>query len=65
MLPRLILIIAGLFGFSALAGCDHDHDHDRDHWDRHSRWDRDRHDNVIVVPARGHDWDRGHDWGHD
>jgi len=66
MLPRLVLTIAGLIGFSALVGCDHDHDHD--HWDHHSsRWDHNRHDDVIVVPARGHDWnhDRDHDWGHD
>jgi len=59
----MITLLAALFGFVALAGCDHDHDHD---WDNHhARWERERHEDVIVVPARGHDWDHDRDdWHH-
>jgi hypothetical protein len=61
MMPRFLALLAPLFGLLVLSGCHDDHDHDRDR--HHSHWDRDYHrDNVIVVPARGSNWDRDRDW---
>jgi hypothetical protein len=56
---RLLALLAPLFGLLVLSGCHDDEDHDRH---RHSRFDRDyeRRD-VIVVPARGPDWNSRYD----
>jgi hypothetical protein len=51
----LLIAIAGA-GFAA--GCHEDHDdHDRDH---HARWENNRREEVIVVPARGTTIERDH-----
>lgn len=61
MRMRMMLLAIPMTGMALIAGCHGDHDHDHDDWD-HRRVER-RHDDVIVVPARGDRWD--HDDHHD